>query len=180
MLGLVIIDMQQWMFRKPERLKQVENMLPAINGLASRCARANLPIYDVVTVHQPDKSTWSRLMIKYDYSCLIEGTPDAEPVGGYVAPPSATRIVKTQNSVFLHTNFEATLHAGGVTKLMLAGVFMDGCVGLTAADAAQRQFEVVCVSDAIGHVDAEMRQLMEKWLYDMYEIEQIRAGDVVI
>ena len=92
----------------------------------------------------------------------------------------AARIVKTQNSVFLHTNFEATLHADGVTKLMMAGVFMDGCVGLTAADAAQRQFEVVCVSDAIGHVDAEMRQPMEKWLYDMYEIEQIRAGDVVI
>ncbi|WP_082172072.1 cysteine hydrolase family protein [Methylobacterium indicum] len=176
MLALVIIDMQRWMFRTPERSDQVGNILPAIDGLASHFAQANLPIYDVVTIHQPDRSTWSRLMIKYNYSCLIEGTPDAEPVDGYKAPPSAKRIVKTQNSVFLHTDFETTLNADGVTKLLLTGVFMDGCVGLTAADAAQRRFEVVCISDGIGHVDVKMRRSMEEWLHQMYEIDQIQAA----
>ncbi|AWN46592.1 hypothetical protein DK419_09940 [Methylobacterium terrae] len=116
-------------------------------------------------------------MLKYDYSCLIEGTPDAEPVEGYEAPPSATRIVKTQNSAFLHTEFEAALRADGVTKLLLTGVFMDGCVGLTAADAAQRRFEVACISNGIGHVDVKMRRSMEEWLHQMYEINQVQSVD---
>ncbi|AWN46593.1 hypothetical protein DK419_09945 [Methylobacterium terrae] len=57
MLALVVIDMQRWMFRTSERLAQVGSMLPAINDLASRFTQANLPIYDVVTIHQPDRST---------------------------------------------------------------------------------------------------------------------------
>ncbi len=177
MLALVIIDMQRWMFRTPDRLAQVGTMLPVIESLASRFTQAKLPIYDVVTVHQPDRSTWSRLMLKYDYACLIEGTADVEPVEGYEAPPSAIRVVKTQNSAFLYTDFETTLRADGVTGLFLAGVFMDGCVGLTAADAAQRRFDVACVSDAIGHIDATMRPSMQKWLHHMYEIDHIRAAD---
>lgn len=177
MLALVIIDMQRWMFRKPERFAQVGGLLLAIGSLASRFTNANLPIYDVVTIHRPDRSTWSGLMLKYDYSCLIEGTADAEPVEGYEAPAAAIRVVKTQNSAFLHTNFEKILHADGVTGLLLTGVFMDGCVALTAADAAQRRFDVACISDGIGHVDAKMRRPMEEWLHQMYEIDQIRAVD---
>ena len=88
--------------------------------------------------------------------------------------------MKTQNSAFLRTEFEATLRADGVTKLLLVGVFMDGCVALTAADAAQRQFEVACVADGIGHADPAMRHPMETWLHDMYEIRQIRTADALL
>lgn len=180
MIALAVIDMQRWMFRKPDRLAQVDAMLQSIDVLASHCARLRLSIYDIVTIHQTDRSTWSRLMLKHDYSCLIEGTADAEPVAGYRAPPSAIRIVKTQNSAFLNTDFETRLRAGGVTKLMLTGVFMDGCVALTAADAAQRGFEVTCVADGIGHVEPVMRRSMETWLHQMYEIEQIKVADALL
>jgi nicotinamidase-related amidase len=177
--ALVVIDLQRWMFRMPERLAQVDGILSSLSILVSRFEQAKLPIYDVVTIHRADKSTWSRLMLKHDYPCLIEGTPDAEPIPEYSPPPSASRIVKTQNSAFLDTGFEARLRADDVTKLMLTGVFMDGCVALTAADAAQRGFEVTCVADAVGHADAAMRLSMEKWLDQMYEIEHVQAHTVL-
>jgi nicotinamidase-related amidase len=170
MLGLVVIDMQKWMFRYPERKAQVPSLLRSINSLISSFGRARLPIFDVLTIHKPDRSTWSRLMKKYDYSCLIQGTEDAEPVDGYGAPPEAIRITKTTNSAFIGTDFDRELRAAGVTELVLAGVFIDGCVGLTAADAAQRGYNVTFMEDGIGHTEEGRRTLILDWLADDYEL----------
>jgi nicotinamidase-related amidase len=63
------------------------------------------------------------------------------------------------------------LKAAGVTELALAGVFIDGCVGLTAADAAQRGFEVAFIDDAIGHTQADRRSAILNWLTDDYELK---------
>ena len=170
MLGLVIIDMQKWMFRYPERAAQIDSLVANINAVAKVFER-ELPIFDVQTIHMADRSTWSRLMHKHDYPCLIEGTEDARLVDGYRLPERAVQITKTANSAFLGTNFETQLKAAGVTEIALAGVFIDGCVGLTAADAAQRGFEVVFIDDAIGHTRADRRPVILNWLTDDYELK---------
>ena len=88
-------------------------------------------------------------MLKHNYACLIEGSPDTEPVQGLRLPATRRLVRKTANSAFVRTDFEDQLRAMNVTKLFLAGAFMDGCIGLTAADAAQRGFEVCLVDDAL-------------------------------
>jgi nicotinamidase-related amidase len=181
MQALAIIDMQRWMFRTPERAAQLPALVPMLNRLAARFDAAGHPVFDVRVIHQADRSTWSRLMLKYDYSCMIEGTSDAEPVDGLDMPAAARLIRKTENSAFYGTNFEEQLRALGVEKLLLAGAFIDGCVGLTAADAAQRGFEIVLVEDAIAHCNERRRATMFEWLTDMYELttvttESLRAA----
>src|SRR5258708_1262034 len=122
MLSLIIIDMQRWMFRYPERAAQVPLLVNNINALADAFMEAGLPIFDVQTIHKADRSTWSRLMRKYDCACLIEGTGDVELVDGYRLPTGANQITKTANSVFLGTRLDASLKAAGVTELALVGV----------------------------------------------------------
>ena len=61
-------------------------------------------------------------MKKYDYSCLIEGTQDAEPVEGFRPQPGAIQITKAANSAFVGTNLEQALEAVGATELVLTGV----------------------------------------------------------
>jgi nicotinamidase-related amidase len=170
MLGFAIIDMQKWMFRLPERVLQVPLLTANINALAQAFAEQGLPVFNVETVHKADRSTWTRLMHKYDYACLIEGTEGAEPVDGLRRPDMTRSIVKTRNSAFLGTDFETVLRTAGVSELVLAGVFMDGCVGLTAADAAQRGFDVTFIDDAIGHSRIERRATLLDWLVDAYEL----------
>lgn len=162
--------MQRWMFRLPERAAQLAGLIPTINRLMAQFAEAGTPVFDVRTIHRADRSTWSRLMLKYDYPCLIEGTADAEPVEGFLPAPSAEVIPKTANSIFLNTNLDARLRELGVTRIVLAGVFMDGCVGLSAADAAQRGLEVVLAADAIGHTRADQGASIMEWLVSMYEL----------
>lgn len=71
------------------------------------------------------------------------------------------------------------LRSDGVSRLVLTGVFVDGCVGLTAADAAQRGFEVTFIQDAIGQTDAELRAPLFKWLIEDYELEAMGTTEFV-
>ncbi len=173
MQALAIIDMQRWMFRSPERAVQLSALVPTLNRLAAHFGASGWPVFDVGVFHKADRSTWSRLMLKHDYACMIEGTADAEPVDGLELPATRRRIRKTANSAFLGTDFEAQLRALKVSELVLAGAFIDGCVGLTAADAAQRGFEVILVEDAIAHGNERRRTTIFEWLVDMYELTTI-------
>ena len=178
MLSLVIIDMQRWMFRYADRAAQLPSLVSAINNLSVAFAEARLPIFHVSTIHKADRSTWSRLMKKYDYPCLIEGTEDPEPVDGFRPQPGAILVTKTANSAFVGTNLEQVLEAVGASELVLVGVFIDGCVGLTAADAAQRGYEVTLVADAIGHTREARRAMIFEWLVDDYELGVLSADQV--
>jgi nicotinamidase-related amidase len=169
MLGLIIIDMQKWMFRYPERAAQVPLLIANINALMKTFVEFELPIFNIQTIHKADRSTWSRLMRKHDYSCLLEGTEEAELVDGYRSPECAIQIIKTANSVFVGTDFGAVLKAAGIAELVLSGVFIDGCVGLTAADAAQRGLEVTFAVDAIGRTRSDRRGMILNWLAEDYE-----------
>jgi nicotinamidase-related amidase len=178
MLSLMIIDMQNWMFRSADRAAQLPSLVSAINALSVAFAEARLPIFHVSTIHQADRSTWSRLMKKYEYSCLIEGTEDAKAVDGFRPPSGAIQITKTANSAFVGTNLEKALEAVGASELVLTGVFIDGCIGLTAADGAQRGYEVTLVGDAIGHAREDRRAMIFEWLVADYELGVLSADQV--
>jgi nicotinamidase-related amidase len=170
MQALAIVDMQRWMFRFPERRAQLPALVPALNRLAALFHASGCPVFEVGVYHKPDRSTWSRLMVKHNYACLIEGSSDTELVQGLALPPTRRLIRKTASSAFLRTDFEDQLRATNVTKLFIAGAFMDGCVALTAADAAQLGFEVCLVDDAIAHANERYRDAIMEWLAGLYEL----------
>ena len=173
--ALAVIDMQRWMFARPERAAQLPVLVPVIGRLVAQFAAAGLPVFDVRVVHKRDRSTWSRLMLKYDVPCLIEGTSDVDLVDGLCMPASAQSIAKRANSAFLDTDFEQRLRARDVGRLVLAGAFIDGCVALTAADAAQRGFDVTIVEDAVAWCNERHRDAILEWLVAMYELKLAKA-----
>ncbi len=169
MQALIIIDMQHWMFRLAERGRQLPLLMPRINALAEKFVAAGLPVFDVRTFHKAGRSTWSRLMLKHDYPCLIEGTFDAEPVEGLEVPAAAQQVSKTRNSVFLWTDLGERLRKARVDTLAICGVFIEACVGLSASDAEQQGYEVTLVDDAIGHRSETTRSAFFEWLVFSYE-----------
>lgn len=179
MQALMIIDMQKWMFRYPERLAQVGKLTSNIATLVSLFEEKHYPVFEIVTVLKADKSNWSRLMLKYDYPCLLEGTEDILPVEGYVSPAEAIKIRKTRNSAFLGTQLETKLKDLGIQRLYLTGVFIDGCVGLTAAEAAQLGYEVTFIKDAIGTAESDLNEPIFKWLINDYELDAVESIDVL-
>lgn len=177
--ALIIIDMQRWMFRTPERAVQLPVLVSNVNRLASAYSVAGRPIIDVRTYLKADRSNWTRLMQKHDYACMIENTEDVEPVDGLEIPESAHRISKTRHNAFLKTNLEELLQSLEVSTLVMCGVFMAACIALTASDAEQLNYETVLVKDAIGHTNEHKGEFVFDWLDAMYELTGTTVDDVV-
>ena len=80
--------------------------------------------------------------------------PELAPVGDELV------FSKTSSSAFSTTDIERVLGNLGVRHLVMTGLVTDGCVELTARDAADRGFSVTLVEDACcsstpeAHADA--------------------------
>jgi len=110
---------------------------------------------------------------------LIEGTPDVENVDGLRLPATMASIVKTRHSAFVRTDLEVTLRRSGITSLLLSGAFVDGCVGLTAIDASERDFQVRIAADATISVDDGQGQAMLRFLDSEFGIPAVSTASLM-
>lgn len=166
--ALVIIDMQQWFFRSEERRAKLPELISSINELIEMAKEKEIPIYQVVTIHKSDRSTWNIVMKKHNIEVLLEGSKEAELLPDIKFHSSQEIIIKTRQSTFIRTNFEEKLKEQSVDTLILCGVFTHGCVGRTAIDAYERDFNVILSKDAsFSHVKNQ-----EEAMFEVIEQEQ--------
>lgn len=160
--ALVIIDMQHWFFRSEERRVKLQELITSINKLIDVANEKNIPIYQVLTIHKSDRSTWNIVMKKHDFSALLEGSKEAELLPQIKFGDSQEVVIKTRQSAFINTNFEEKLSGRNIDTLILCGVFTHGCVGRTAIDAYERDFNVIVARDAtFSHVKNQEKAMLE-------------------
>jgi len=146
--ALVIIDMQHWFFRSEERRIKLPELISSINELIDFANEKNIPIYQVLTIHKEDKSTWNNVMKKHNFAALLEGSKEAELLPEIKFDSTQEVIIKTRQSTFIRTNFEDKLEERNIDTIILCGVFTHGCVGRTAIDAYERDFNVILARDS--------------------------------
>ena len=171
--AFVIIDLQRWFFRTEARAAKLTTLVPRINALARAADDARQPIVLVRTRFTADRSEWSLRMRQSNVGVLIDGTRDVEDVDGLQLPNPAISVLKTRHSAFVRTELETMLKRGGVTSLLLAGAFVDGCVGLTAIDAHERDFPVRIAGDAVVSVDDSAGEAMLRFLNAEFDIPAV-------
>lgn len=71
--------------------------------------------------------------------------------------PGEMVLNKTTMGAFSSTGIDMHLKSFGVTELVVVGVSTNNCVGMTAMEAADRQYGVAVVSDATGTCSDEMQ-----------------------
>jgi nicotinamidase-related amidase len=104
---------------------------------------------------------------------LINGTLDVEDIDGLRLPTPLASVLKTRHSAFVRTELESILKNAGVGSLLLAGAFIDGCVGLTAIDGYERDFLVRIAGDAVASVDDSQGTAMLRFLNAEFDIPTI-------
>ncbi|MBS5952111.1 MAG: cysteine hydrolase [Clostridium sp.] len=160
--ALVIIDMQNWFFRSEERREKLSELIESINELIEVATSRNITIFQVLTIHKVDKSTWNIVMKKHNFSALLEGSDEAKLLPDIKFDSSQEIIVKTRQSTFIRTNFEEKLKEKNIDTLILGGVFTHGCVGRTAIDAYERDFNVILAKDAsFSHMLNQEKSMLE-------------------
>ncbi len=179
MEALVIIDIQQWFFRTQERLQKLPKLLEQVNILAHAAAMVGRPVILVRTVHARDKSTWTLAMRRANTAVLIDGTPDMKDVDGLELPVVMTTVTKTRHSAFIRTEFERTLREAGVTSLLLAGAFIDKCVGLTAIEAVERDFSVRIAREAAVSANEAQGEAMLRFINTEFGVKAVSTSDLL-
>ncbi len=160
--ALVIIDMQHYFFRTEERREKLDELILSINDLIDFSKEKNIPIYQVLTVHKKDKSTWNLVMKKHNFSALIEGSEESKLLPQIKYDNNQNILIKTRQSTFIRTNFEQDLIKKGIDTLILGGVFTHGCVGRTAIDGYQRDLNIVLAKDAcFSHMKKQEEVMLE-------------------
>jgi len=166
--ALVVIDMQHYFFRTEERREKLPQLIKSINDLIYYSKEKSIPIYQVVTIHKADRSTWNLVMKKHNFAALIEGSKEAELLPEIEFDKDQILFTKTRQSTFIKTNFEEDLRQRGVDTLILTGVFTHGCVGRTAIDGYQRDFNIILARDAcFSHMTKH-----EEVMFEVIEKEQ--------
>jgi nicotinamidase-related amidase len=110
---------------------------------------------------------------------LIENTTGAQDVDGLVIPKNAANIIKTRHSTFIRTDFENMLQKMDINSLVLTGAFVDGCVGLTAIDAWERDFQVKIAKEAVISTNEEQGNAMFRFLNTEFEIKALNHQEIV-
>jgi nicotinamidase-related amidase len=108
-------------------------------------------------------------------SCFERGLHPAwsDFAEGLAPLPGEVVVTKQYASAFFGTSLAATLTAGGIDTLLIAGLSTSGCVRASALDACQHGFIPLVVRDAVGDRDA---QVHEANLFDL----NAKYADVIV
>lgn len=156
--ALVIVDMQQAYFHNDALEARREQLTRACNDLIEQAGQRNIPVFNTVTKHKEDRSTWTLNMLDDGEGYLFEGTADVEVVEG-LRTMGAIEIVKTRDSAFFETGLFDELRRRNVETIIIAGVSTHTCVFQTAADAYAHDLRVLLASEAIASHDPSLHQV---------------------
>ena len=178
--ALIIVDMQNmcghpdgWMGRlgrdqgKPDQLMErfefISDIMPNLQRLLAHCRTTGIEVFHVRIAFRTNTTRDGKrdLLNRQDETPLIPF--DYEILEGITPLKDEIVINKTSVSTFNSTSIDQILRNMGKDRLWMTGVVTEGCVELTARDAADRGYHVSLVTDACAssthaaHDDAVQR-----------------------
>jgi nicotinamidase-related amidase len=133
-VALLVIDVQQGLFRKSTRLYKADELLATINGLVERAHAAGAPVFYVQ--HSSEK--------------VLPYRSEDWQLHPALHPTGADRIVhKLKGNCFEGTELDGELASVGVGTVVVTGLVTHGCVKNSCIGAHELGYRVVVVAD--GH-----------------------------
>lgn len=165
--ALLVVDLQEAFFEDQALAAHREEIVARARQVIRWAEREHLPIVNVRTVHQRDRSTWTITMLEDDQGFLFEGDEHTANVSE-LDLSAAIEITKTRDDAFVGTDLESALLDLDIEAVVVIGVSTHTCVMLTAAHAFALDIEVALVRDAIASHRPELHELTLDTLRDEY------------
>ena len=146
--ALLVIDVQQGLFRKATPIYQAEKLLENINSLVDRAHEAGVQVFYVQ--HSDKKS-------------LVRGTDDWRLHPGLRPQEQDCIVPKRHVSAFQDTGLQEELDARGIGNLVMTGLVTYACVRATCIDAARRGYRVILAADGHSNYSKHAARVIEDW-----------------
>jgi nicotinamidase-related amidase len=162
--ALVLVDLQHDFLDRAGLVPPREQVTAAVADLLAACRARRLPVIHVHTVVSPDGHDRMPHWIRSGTWACVEGTRGAE-VPAAVAPVTGEAIVrKPFFSGFGNPRLDELLREGAVDTVIVAGIYLHGCVRSTVLDAYERGYAVWVADDATGSTEPEHAAQSRAWL----------------
>lgn len=146
--ALLVIDVQQGLFRKSTPIYEAEQLLENINLLVDRAHGENVPVFYIQ--HSDNRS-------------LVKGSHDWQ-LHPELHPQRIDNILHKQHgNAFEGTNLDELLKSKNINHLVVAGLITHGCVKATCLGARQLGYGVTLVQDGHSSYSKEAARLIEEW-----------------
>lgn len=172
--ALIVIDMQKAYFRSAALASVQQRLITRLNELLAIAKSSDVAVFNVITEHASDQSTWTLNMREDNEPYLIAGSKETEVVDG-LDINGATTISKTRDSAFFGTDLASRLRDRPIDTLILSGVSTHGCVLQTAADAYAENFRVILADEALSTHDPSYHETTLELLATEYR--QVRMSN---
>lgn len=179
--ALLTIDLQYldahpsgWMGRlardqgKPDHLKErfefIQEILPNVRRLQDACRAHGAEVFHLRVAYRTRNGRYGRRALSADLANVTLMDARDDDFLEEVAPVEDEIVIdKTSAGTFNSTSIDQILRTMNINRLWVTGIVTEGCVEMTARDAADRGFLVTLVSDGcassthITHEDALQR-----------------------
>ena len=147
-IALLVIDVQQGLFRKSTPIYQAEELLEKINLLVERAHRDGVPVFYIQ--HSDARS-------------LVKGSPDWQ-LHSQLLPLNIDYIIHKQiDNAFIGTGLDKNLKAKNISRLVVTGLVTHGCVKATCIGARKLGYGVTLVKDGHSSYSKQAAQLIDTW-----------------
>lgn len=147
-VALLIIDVQQGLFRRPKPIYKADELLDNICTLIERARGAVIPV--IYIQHSND-------------SMLVYGSGDWQQHPRLQPREDEPIVHKQKGNAFEKTNLEVLLDERGVGRLVATGLVTHGCVRATCLGGIELGYQVTLVEDGHSNYHAKARQVIEEW-----------------
>jgi nicotinamidase-related amidase len=162
--ALVLVDLQHDFLDRTGLVPPPEPLTAAVAGLLSGCRQRRLPVIHVHTVVSPDGHDRMPHWIRSGTWTCVEGTRGAQPPAA-VAPAAGEPVVrKPYFSGFGNPRLDELLRGASVDTVVVAGIYLHGCVRSTVLDAYERGYTVWVADEATGSTEPEHAARSRAWL----------------
>jgi nicotinamidase-related amidase len=146
--ALLVIDVQQGLFRRSTPIYQAETLLDNINDLVAGAYQAGAPVYYVQHSNQ-------KILVKGSLDWRLH--PQLQPTR------QDGLIHKLYGNAFQDTNLDEMLRSQGVNTLVITGLVTQGCVKATCLGGIKMGYRVILVSDAHSNYNKQAVQVIAEW-----------------
>jgi nicotinamidase-related amidase len=169
--ALVIVDMQTFFFRDPERRINLEQVVKNINRLSVFFDSRSLPVIHVISAFKADGSNWDLKMKAAGKAEMIENTDEIAILPEVLVRPNHVILTKTRYSAFFKTNLAELLHSQKIDRVVVVGAYTHYCVNATIFDAFCHDFVPCLISDAVlSHLPGEAELMIARMRRNGYHV----------
>ena len=164
-LALLVIDVQQGLFKKSTPIYKAEELLEGICMLVDQAHQAGVPVFYIQ--HSAPR-------------ILAEGSQDWQ-LHSLLQPLTTDYIILKQHSnAFEDTSLDEVLQSKNINSLVVTGLVTHGCVKNTCIGARQLGYRVILVKDGHSSYSKQAAKLVDEWNQKLSElkVELIATSDV--